>query len=65
MGARDWTCEDIFHDVCGKRVRVKVEQVSKPSLSFFWKNQAPFSGSEDTRPGSLGSLLPLCSAGPS
>lgn len=31
---------DVFHDVCGKRVRVKVEQISKQQLSFFWENRA-------------------------
>ena len=53
---------DIFHDVCGNRIRVKVGQVSKQSLSFFWKNQAPLSRSEDTCLGSLWSYPPLLSA---
>ena len=49
---------DIFHDVCGNRIRVKVGQVSKQSLSFYWKNQAPLSRSEYTCLGSFGATLP-------
>lgn len=58
LGTRHLGTGDIFHDVCWKRVRVKVEQVSKQSLSFFWKNQALLSRSETSRLGSLRSFPP-------